>query len=146
MLFTSLSFFIFLAVALLLFYVLPKKCQWIVLLVASLVFYISFSWKFLFFIISTIVTIYGATYGIEKVNKQQNEYLETNKELTLEEKKDYKAKNKKKKKLYVTLCILFNIGILFVLSLSLKSGKGRPINSPFLFIIAVALTIFTCTL
>ena len=115
MLFTSLSFFIFLAVALLLFYVLPKKCQWIVLLVASLVFYISFSWKFLFFIISTIVTIYGATYGIEKVNKQQNEYLETNKELTLEEKKDYKAKNKKKKKLYVTLCILFNIGILFVL-------------------------------
>ena len=99
MLFTSLSFFIFLAVALLLFYVLPKKCQWIVLLVASLVFYISFSWKFLFFIISTIVTIYGATYGIEKVNKQQNEYLETNKELTLEEKKDYKAKNKKLRKL-----------------------------------------------
>ena len=114
MLFTSLAFFIFLAVTLILFYLLPKRFQWIVLLVASFVFYISFSWKFLFFIISTIATIYGATYGIDKINKQQDKFLEEN-ELTLEQKKEYKAKNKKKKKLFVTLCILFNIGILFVL-------------------------------
>lgn len=115
MLFTSLSFFIFLAVVLLLYYVLPKKCQWVVLLVASFAFYISFSWKFLFFIISTILTIYGATYGIDKVNKYQNEYLEQNPEISSEDKKAFKAKNKKKKKLYLVLCILFNIGILFVL-------------------------------
>ncbi len=114
MLFTSLAFFIFLAVTLILFYILPKKFQWIVLLVASFVFYISFSWKFLFFIISTIVTIYGATYGIDKINRQQDKFLEEN-ELNLEQKKEYKAKNKKKKKLFVALCILFNIGILFVL-------------------------------
>ena len=75
MLFTSLAFFIFLAVTLIFFYALPKKCQWIVLLVASFIFYLSFSWKFLFFIISTIVTIYGATYGIDKVNKTQEKYL-----------------------------------------------------------------------
>ena len=114
MLFTSLSFFIFLGVVLFVYYVLPKKFQWIVLLVASIAFYISFSWKFLFFIISTIATIYGATYGIEKVNKNQTEFLENN-DLSPEEKKEFKAKNKKKKKLYLTLCILFNIGILFVL-------------------------------
>lgn len=114
MLFTSLAFFIFLAVTLIFFYALPKKCQWIVLLVASFIFYLSFSWKFLFFIISTIVTIYGATYGIDKVNKTQEKYLAEN-ELDLDKKKEYKAKNKKKKKLYVTLCILFNIGVLFVL-------------------------------
>ena len=114
MLFTSLAFFIFLAITLIFYYALPKKCQWVVLLVASLVFYISFSWKFLFFIISTIVTVYGATRGIDKVNTEQEKYLAEN-ELDLEQKKNYKAKNKKKKKLYITLCILFNIGILFVL-------------------------------
>lgn len=115
MLFTSLSFFVFLAIVLIFFYALPKKCQWVVLLVASIAFYISFSWKFLFFIISTIATIYGATYGIDKVNNTQVKYLEENPDLTPEEKKEYKAKCKKKKKLYVTFCILFNIGILFVL-------------------------------
>ena len=115
MLFTSLSFFIFLAVVLLVFYVIPKKFQWVVLLVASIAFYVSFSWKFLFFIISTIATIYGATYGMDKVSSEQAKYLEEHPELSLEDKKAYKAKCKKKKKLYLTLCILFNIGILFVL-------------------------------
>ena len=33
--------------------------------------------------------------------------------------------------------------VLFILSLSLKSGKGKPINSPILFFAAIALTIFT---
>ena len=45
---------------------------------------------------------------------------------------------------YVVMFII--IGILFILSLSVKRGKGRPINSPFLFILAIALTIFTITL
>jgi len=115
MLFTSLSFFIFFAIVLIFYYALPKKCQWVVLLIASLAFYVTFSWKFLFFILSTILTIYGATYGIEKINSKQADYLEKNPELTLEAKKEFKAKNKKTKKTYVTLCILFNIGILFVL-------------------------------
>lgn len=46
----------------------------------------------------------------------------------------------------VYIVMFFLIGILFILSLTVKSGKGKPINSPFLFILAIALTIFTVTL
>ena len=49
-----------------------------------------------------------------------------------------------KQGIYVVMFLV--IGVLFVLSLSLKRGKGRPINSPILFIVAIALTIFTVNL
>ncbi len=44
---------------------------------------------------------------------------------------------------YIIMFIV--ITTLFILSLSVKSGKGKPINSPFLFFLAIALTIFTVT-
>ncbi len=46
----------------------------------------------------------------------------------------------------IYLIMFMVIGILFILSLSVKRGKGRAINSPILFILAIALTIFTVSL
>jgi len=53
----------------------------------------------------------------------------------------YKEYTIDKSTLYVILIGV--IAVLFIASLSLKSGKGKPINSPLLFFCALALTIFT---
>ena len=45
---------------------------------------------------------------------------------------------------YVVMFII--IAVLFILSLSSKKGKGRPINSPFLFVVAIILAVFTVSM
>lgn len=112
MLFTTLSFFIFFGIVLALYYVLPKKWQWVILLLASFVFYASFSWKFLFFIIFTICTVWGAGKWIESISKKTKQAIEENPEIEKEEKKVLKEKAKKHKKLIIAFTIIVNIGIL----------------------------------
>ena len=65
MLFTSYEFIFFIAVLLGLYYVIPKKFQWILLLVASFFFYWVANPAYLLFIGVTIVTVYLATRIIE---------------------------------------------------------------------------------
>lgn len=115
MLFNSLAFFIFLAITLLVYYLVPKKAQWAILLGASLVFYVSFSWKSLFFILSTILTVWGAGKLLAKLDAKQSTYLQENPDIEREEKKKFKNSIRKKKKLVLVLTILFNFGILFFL-------------------------------
>ena len=61
MAFTSWKFLLFFAVVSLLYYVLPKKFRWIVLLVGSYVFYAFASPVYLAFLLgSTLITFFGA--------------------------------------------------------------------------------------
>ena len=46
----------------------------------------------------------------------------------------------------IYLIMFLVIALLFIHALSSKKGKGRAINSPFLFVLAIALTVFTMTL
>ena len=55
MLFTSASFILFAVVLLLLYYLIPGKYQWILLLIGSIFFYACAGWKGLVFICITIV-------------------------------------------------------------------------------------------
>ena len=47
--FTSVAFIIFLAILIVVYYLLPKKCQWVVLLVASYIFYLFAGIRYLAF-------------------------------------------------------------------------------------------------
>ena len=114
MLFTSLSFFMFFIIGLIIYYLVPKKFQWIVLLVASGVFYASFSWKFFFFILFTIITVWLSGVLIDKITEKQKLQLEVE-GISPEDKKAIKQANKRKKKLILALCIVANVGILFFL-------------------------------
>ncbi len=115
MFFNSPEFFIFLAIVLVVYFLVPKKIQWIILLLSSYFFYAYFSWKFLFFIITTTVTTYLCARYFGKVNREQAEFLENNKDIDTEEKKKLKQKNKRKKKCLFVLTLLLNFGILAVL-------------------------------
>ena len=116
MLFTSYRFLAFILGLFLLYYVVPKKCQWPLLLVASYIFYAFAGWECLVFIGATTLTTYGAGLLIDQNHARQKNYLAEHKaDLSKEEKKAYKEKQKNKRFALMVVCLVFNFGILAVL-------------------------------
>lgn len=115
MLFTSYSFIIFLLVLFAVYYVIPKKYQWKLLLFASYVFYCFAGVKYLLYILVTTVSTYFAAQRIGRLYKIQSEYLKLHKaELPKEEKKAYKKAVKAKQWKWLLTCLFLNFGILAV--------------------------------
>ncbi|WP_426348750.1 MBOAT family O-acyltransferase [Alloiococcus sp. CFN-8] len=116
MLFTSYSFILFIILLFLLYYIIPKKLQWKLLLVASYLFYAFAGPKYLIYIIITTVSTYIAAHKLGKLHKEQDAYLkEHKKELDREGKKAYKAVMKSKQWKWLLGTLLLNFGILFVI-------------------------------
>ena len=116
MLFTSWAFLLFLAVLFLSYYLIPKKLQWVLLLVANLVFYACAGLGGLVFICLTICSTYAATRLIARTReRRQAAFKACSATLSREEKKGYKNKTKHMTRTWLVLCLAFNFGILAVL-------------------------------
>lgn len=116
MLFASYEFIGFLLVLLVLYYIVPKKLQWGLLLAGSLCFYYLADPRYLIFITVTSLTVYGTALWIGKIAWISKAYVKANKEmLSKEDKKAYKASMKKKQWRVLLLGLLFNLGILAVI-------------------------------
>ena len=117
MTFTSLLFALFVGITLVVYYVLPaKKYQWAVLLAAGYFFYLYNSYRYAAFILATTITIYAAGRAISKVKTETSQKIKEMKgEWTRDEKKAFKQQAEKKKKAILTITLLFNFGILFIL-------------------------------
>ena len=115
MAFTSFSFLLFAAAVIALYYLVPKKYQWWVLLIASYAFYFTAGAKYLIFIVLTTVTTYFTARHMGKALDVQDAYLaEHKKELSREEKKEYKARVKSANRKWMIGCLLFNFGMLSI--------------------------------
>ena len=115
MLFTSLQFVGFLCLTVLLYYLVPKKGQWILLLAASYAFYAFANWRYLFFIAVTTVTVYFAARLIDANHKKQAAYLAEHKgALSKEERSAYKDGMKKKRFALFLVFLILNVAILAV--------------------------------
>ena len=112
---TTLSFAAFVTLVVAFYYLLPKRFQWCVLLIASMLFYISFGIKNIVFILITATTIYLAARWMFNITTAQKRYFKENKEnLTKEEKTLIKQKNNIKRKAIFLVSLLLNLGILCV--------------------------------
>ena len=97
--FINLEYFLFVAVGLVVYYIMPKKIQWVVLLLMSYVYYLSFKVEAVVYIIFTTLVTFAAGLLIEKAETKGKEWLAANKEtIDRDQKKAFKAKLKKKKK------------------------------------------------
>lgn len=70
MVFNSFAFAIFLPIVFILYWISPKKNQWIVLLLSSYYFYISWNIKYVFLILFTTLISYTSAILIEKEKKE----------------------------------------------------------------------------
>ena len=115
MTFTSFSFALFVAVMLAVYYLIPKKGQWMLLLAGSYVFYLFAGVQYLGFLVLTTLTTYAATRLMDANLEKQKAYLAENKAtLSRDEKKEYKAAVKKKNKVWMILCLVLNFGVLAI--------------------------------
>ena len=116
MLFTSYEFLAFLAGVLILYYTLPKKLQWPLLLCASYVFYAIAGLKYLAFIGVTTVSVYAAGAIMGRMADAERAYLEgAGATLSKDERKEYKARAKRHRLFVLLSGLILNFGILAVL-------------------------------
>ncbi len=115
MLFTSYEFIGFIMLCFLLYYLIPRRFQWILLLLASYAFYFyAGTWYPLFILVTTVTTyLTGRTLGL--INDEKDAYIAGHGNMSRDEKKKYKASMAGKSKRYMLLCLIFNLGILAVL-------------------------------
>ena len=66
---TSLGFLIFLLIGCIIYYLVPKKTQWKILLCMSLFFYISFDIKMILYVIASAFSVFIATNRIEPLKR-----------------------------------------------------------------------------
>ena len=112
--YTSLGFLIFVTATILVYFLFPvKKFKWVVLLAASLAFYLFAGYKYIAFILFTMVSAFLCALWIEKIAKNTKERLAQGKgELSRDEKKAIKDRSKRNKRLVLALALALNFGIL----------------------------------
>ncbi len=134
--FTSFTFLLFAALVMVLYYIIPGKLQWMLLLAASYCFYLYAGWEYLLFILFTTATTYLASLMMAQNLDRQDGYLAAHKaELSREEKKEYKAKVKKINKYWMIQCLVLNFAILaFCKTLLLKPVAEAVSGATFSFL------------
>lgn len=116
MIFTTLKFLAFFCLVFLGYYIVPKKLQWLVLLAASIYFYLCASVKYAVFVLAASLITYLGAMIIDKLKQKQANYLKENKaNLAKEEKKKYQAKMEKRQKIVMTVTILGTLSMLLVM-------------------------------
>ena len=116
MTFVSIAFIIFAAITALVYFLVPKKGQWIVLLAASyLFFFINSEWLFLVLLLTTAVTWLIGRW-VAAINRKGRELLQDGGAgLSREEKKAAKARTKKSARRVMLLGIAVDLGLLLFL-------------------------------
>lgn len=128
MLFTSGIFLLFLVAVFVIYYLIPKRFQWMLLLAANAVFYIYAGWQGCIYITVTICTTYAIARRMETVRLRREHYFADHKaQLTPDERKAYKAATKAKTRGWLVVCLVINFGIIAVLK---YTGFVVPIFSP----------------
>lgn len=116
---TSLTFLIFIFITLFVYYIVPKRIQWVILLLSSLFFYYVCSNIGIIYVFITSLSIYIGCLLFENIDVSTKTYIKNNKStLTKEAKKEYKAKAKKKKQLVLILALIINFSLLVIFKYS----------------------------
>lgn len=117
--FVSYEFILFLLVVFSLYYLIPKKGQWILLLAANFCFYAYADIRYPVFLILTSITVYGAARWLEYYAEKLERYRGQIKsgeipKPTREEKKKYRKGIESRKKVIMLVCLFLNLAILAV--------------------------------
>lgn len=106
----SLSFLLFLLILLIVYFCVPSKLQWVVLLIGSFVFYLFSGWKLITYLLVTIVSQFLLARKIDDCNRKYDDILEHLE--SGQNKADIKLQCKKEKKKYLLASLFINIGLL----------------------------------
>ena len=131
--FTSFRFFFFLAAVIFVYYIVPKRFQWAVLLVSSYAFYLYSGIENVFFIIATTLFTYCSGLFMQSMrNKNQKKIDSMGEELTVDKKREMKKAVAKKIHTVQVITVLVNLGTLASLKyLNLFIGSANDMFTLF---------------
>ena len=113
--FASARFLAFFAVLFVVYYLIPKRHQWKLLLVGSIFFYWFAGWYCLVYIGVTAVSTWLAGRKVGALFEAQEAFLKEHKaDMDREARKAYKAREKARRFHWMLACLLLNFGILAV--------------------------------
>ena len=112
--FTSLSFLGFVLVVAILYFTLFRKCQWFLLLLASIAFYMFSGPKYIVYISITAVTTYLFAGKIQKLHDREKKIIGEH-DFSKEKKKSIKKQFTAKRKVWLLLDLVINLGMLCVI-------------------------------
>ena len=95
------------------YYILPRRFRYLVLLAGSLAFYALAGKGYLPFLLVTVVTVYGTARLLGQSLQRQKAYVaEHKKDLSREALTAYKKAQGRKRNVLFLLCLLVNLGLL----------------------------------
>ena len=98
-----------------------KKFQWIILLLASYIFYGFYSIKYMAFLIFSTLVTWGSAIGISETYLNEKAAIAAEADITREKKKAIRAAYEKKRKYWILLAVVLNIGLLFFMKYANRS-------------------------
>lgn len=114
--FLSADFFVFFAIVLLLYYLLPKRFQWMVLLAASYGFYLYAGIRTIAYVLFTTLSAFLCARFIASVRSAYETRVgDAAQPVSREEKSALQKRMQRKSRLILSLCLLLNLGVLVVL-------------------------------
>ncbi len=109
----SVGFILFIAGLFIVYYLVPKKLQWWLLLAFSLAFYTLGGWRNLPFLLLTALTVWAAARYIGRSAAREKDYLKEHKaELSKDERAAFKTKGKRGRRRVLVCCLLLNLAVL----------------------------------
>lgn len=145
----------FLLILLVAYYILPKRCRWMTLLVASLVFYCwGGHYKAFAYLLCTSFSTWLAALIIDRLSAWTGEYLKLDTTLSLDDRKKVNLEAKKNKKIVFIIALVANLLILLVIKYSnfaIKSTLrvwmilgGCEVSAPlFEFLVPLGISFYT---
>lgn len=109
--FVSFEFIGLLILSVLLYFVVPKKYRFLVLVITDIVFYVYSSKIYSLYLLGSIISIYLGGIILSKLEAKKSSYSN----LEIDQRKQEKRRIKKQKRLVLLIVILINLGILLVL-------------------------------
>ncbi len=128
MLFTSLQFAIFVPLCLIIYYAMPQKYRWYVLLAANFIFYIGFGRRRLICLVFSALSVWAAAVLIDKIHSNESTALKAQLTLTKELKKQIRAKYKAQSRAVMLAAALCNLGLLLFFKfygMTVQASGGR---------------------
>lgn len=115
--FVSFQFLMFAILLLIIYFIVPKKWQWVILLIANFIFYAANGLRLCIYIIFTIITTYFAAICVENSNFKMKSEIKKE-EITAEKKKMIKQRGIREKRILCAVALVSNFGIWIILKYS----------------------------
>lgn len=112
--YASVTFLLLFCALLLFYFLLPRKAQWVVLLIFSLTLYFLFSTRLPVYLCVTALITFAASSVMDLISKKTENRLESSDNLSREEKKAVRGAGKKKEKALLITAVVLNLSLLAV--------------------------------